>query len=119
MQFSADTLFQQNSYGHIRLEWSADHETTFELQRAQTAAFTDSLTIYTGPDRASFISGLENGTYYFRVRETGKEWSDIMTVLVEHQSLRLAFTLFTIGGIVFLLTVFVVVNGARRTAEVS
>jgi hypothetical protein len=69
---------------------------------------------------ASVISGLENGHYYFRVRGDGEDWSPPLEVVVVQQSLRLAFILFSIGGLVFILTVYVVVKGARDTSmEIS
>ena len=101
----------------MTLEWDSAQDSLFELQQAASADFTHARLIYQGPDKASFVSGLEDGTYYFRVRAPGEAWSDPLTVHVQHQSLKLAFTLFGLGGIVFLLTVFVVVNGARRAAK--
>lgn len=71
--------------------------------------------IYRGPDRASFISGLEDGTYVYRVRAADGEWSDPLTIIVKHQSIRLAKLLFGIGAVVFLLTVAVVVHGTWQT----
>jgi hypothetical protein len=38
-------------------------------------------------------------------------------VIVEHHSLHLAFTLFGIGGLVFVLTLLVVLRGAARTSK--
>ena len=115
VQFSVDSLVINSPEGHIRLEWAADQESTFELQRSLTSDFNSPTVLYRGPDRASFISGLENGTYYFRIREQNGVWSETLTVIVKHQSLLLAFMLFTIGAIVFLLTVWVVVRGAHET----
>lgn len=114
VQFTLDTLYYKLEEGHIRLEWAAERDTIFELQQSRTADFADPLTIYRGPDLASFISGLKNGTYYYRVRVPDDSWSDTMTIEVQHQSLQLALTLFGVGCVVFLLTVFVVVNGARQ-----
>lgn len=117
MQFSFDTTVINVQDGHIRLEWNGEEDATFELQRAPTEDFTHPQTLYRGPDKASFISGLENGTYYFRIRELNADWSDTLTLIVAHQSLKLAFTLFGIGGVVFILTVVVVVHGAMQTRK--
>ena len=58
--------------GHYKLLWKIENSETgeieFELQRAQDSTFTNALTIYKGPDLGSFISGLKNGKYFFRVR---------------------------------------------------
>jgi hypothetical protein len=116
VQFTVDTNFTTARQGHIRLDWKGVKNAKYELQRALKSDFTDPVMLYRGPDQASFISGMDDGVYYFRVRETEGVWSEVLTVQVAHQSLRLAFILFGIGGIVFLFTVIVVVNGARRYA---
>ena len=116
MQFTLDTTFFEVTDGHIKLEWRSAMETSYELQQSDTDDFADPKIVYRGPDRASFISGLRDGTYYYRVRAHDSGWSDIITINVRHQSLKLAFALFGIGGVVFLLTVFVVVHGARSVS---
>lgn len=111
--------------GSIKLIWrsTGEDETApaadFELQEATTKEFTDAHTYYHGPDLATYISGLPEGTYYYRVRlhaEDGStsEWSKPIMVEVEHHSLSLAWFLFAVGGIVFALTVAVVVGGTRK-----
>jgi hypothetical protein len=75
--------------------------------------------MYHGPDRASFISGLNNGTYYYRVKSEDSDWSKTLVVEVKHHSLRLAMILFAVGGVVFLLTVAVVVEGTFRTKKTT
>lgn len=114
--------------GSIKLTWSpgdvdADNsDIQFELQRATSSDFADARPCYHGPDRATYISGLADGDYYFRLREyisggAHSEWSQPVEVKVEHHSLNLAFTLFGIGGLVFALTLIVVVRGAARTSD--
>jgi len=116
------------SSGSIKLTWHSQAENrdtaiaAFELQRARKADFSDARTYYRGPDLATYISGLANGDYYFRIREVAgaqvlSDWSSPVKVTVEHHSLNLAFTLFGIGGVVFALTVMVVLRGARRTVD--
>ena len=117
VQFSFDTTYYKISEGHIRLDWTAKDAGVFELEQATDDSFSNAKTIYSGPDLASFISGLRDGMYHYRVRDKGGAWSDQLTVEVQHQSLKLAFTLFGIGGVVFLLTVLVVVQGARKSSR--
>ena len=104
------------SDGYVKLEWEGTENAIFELQQDTTSGFATARTIYKGPDLASFVSGLNNGTYYYRVREEGGEWSSAVVVNVEHQSLQLAFSLFGIGALVFLMTVYVVIHGVRKSA---
>lgn len=109
--------------GKVRVVWiheleaESDQTILFELHQSQTETFEDHKLIYKGQDMASFISGLPDGSYYFRVRAINpttdniSDWSESLVVNVQHYSLSFAFTLMLIGGIVFILTVFVVVYG--------
>jgi hypothetical protein len=113
--------------GYIKLSWEwmpgdgNSNSYEFELQQALDAQFLTSKPIYQGQDFASFLSGLKNGDYYYRVRvkEDGpwSEWSDPVMVEVKHHSLSLAFTLFGLGALVFLLTVGIVVQGNREVTQ--
>ncbi|MCB0520690.1 MAG: hypothetical protein H6577_22805 [Lewinellaceae bacterium] len=112
--------------GYLKLSWTWEAKAgnadapIFHLQRSQDAAFAHAKTIYKGPDFASFRSGLNNGLYYYRIRAALPDgstsgWSDPVLVEVKHHSLALTFTLVGLGAVVFLLTVIIVVQGARRT----
>lgn len=104
--------------GHIKLSWSLMESVDgYEIQQSTDPDFERSKIIYNGPDLATFISGLKNGTYYYRVRAKGSDWSNVITIHVRHHSLQLAFMLFALGGIVFLLTVFVVVKGTLQYSK--
>lgn len=102
--------------GHVKITWDLGGEdTAVELQQAESKRFEGARLVYRGTDRATFISGLENGTYYYRIRRIGGTWSSAATLKVKHHSLQLAFTLFSLGAVVFALTVFVVVKGTLNT----
>lgn len=120
---------QDTASGHVQLEWGA--ETTkpetllFELQRSETPTFANPVTLYQGPDTGTFLSGLPDGDYYFRLRSQTAEgnarsaWSPPLRVTVQHHAMALAMGLFVLGGVVFLSTVTVLVRGDRtmRSAE--
>lgn len=120
---------EQTESGHVKLSWkvptfssSATHPWVFELQKSNDPNFSTSVQLYQGPDLATFLSGLPNGNYYYRVRTsiTGvahSDWSSTILVKVEHHSLSLALWLFGIGATVFLLTVGIVVQGAVSTSK--
>jgi hypothetical protein len=123
--FENDSATFTNS-GSVKLSWRSSEavddvaDVEYELQRATTANLTDAARYYQGPDLATYISGLADGSYFFRVRELRSkrvvsDWSGTVAVNVEHHSLKLAFTLFGIGGLVFILTLLVVLRGASRT----
>ncbi len=115
---------------HVGLSWevragdegendNSDRAHGFHLQRADNPAFEDYRDLYEGSDRASFQPGLAEGEYFYRVRaidEDGNpgDWSRPLHVVVEYQSMRLAVSLFAVGGVVFLATLALVVAGAVR-----
>ena len=118
--------------GYVKLSWrwgppqSEPGQFEFELQRSQDSQFETATTLYRGPDFATFLSGLENGNYYFRVRgitanlakgEGKSEWSAPVLIRVNHHSLSLALILFGIGAVLFLLTVAIVIHGTRKSAQ--
>jgi hypothetical protein len=103
--------------GHVKIEWKRLKQgSRVELQQSESENFNGAKTIYSGPDNATFVSGLDNGTYYYRIREAGGEWSAPAMLTVKHHSLRLALVLFSLGALVFGLTVFIVVKGALHAS---
>jgi hypothetical protein len=76
--------------------------------------------VYRGPDRATVLSGLPDGTYYFRARiwqrgEPVTAWSEPVRAEVEHHSLARALGLFALGGVVFAATVALILLGRGQT----
>lgn len=116
--FRGDVYRLENDNGYFQLEWSADSISSVILQQSTTPEFEKTKDIYEGIDRATFISGLANGDYYYRVKEiNADQWSPTFHVTVAHQSLTLAYSLFTVGAIVFLLTVGLVFKGTKDVAK--
>jgi len=101
--------------GFYRLSWVTEAEQA-ELQEATDPAFHDPVTLYTGPDRASVLSGKPDGTRYYRVRgitnATPGRWSEPVRVTVEHHDLRRAFLFLALGFSVFVAILVTVVRGA-------
>src|SRR5690606_41296999 len=55
--------------GHVRLLWvSVAPDAVYEVQQSATAGFEAPITIYVGPDLATFVSGLNDGIYYYRLQ---------------------------------------------------
>ena len=122
------SLRESSSSGHIKIIWDASDEVRsgidFQLQKSQDPTFAKATTLYQGDDLATFLSGLENGEYYFRLRYVDEvssdpvsDWSEALWLTVKHHSLQLALWLFVLGAIVFFLTVFVLIKGVRDSKE--
>jgi hypothetical protein len=97
--------------GAYRLGWNNDQPgKIFRLEE-------DGEVLYVGPQQATTVSGRAEGSYAYRVGvlEDNKvsSWSEPCTVVVSPPSLALALTLFGVGLLVFVATVFVVVRGHR------
>lgn len=110
--------------GYIKIQWDDSNDipaATFTLEQSETSDFEESKVIYEGPDRASFISGLPNGHYYYRIKTQAKgktsDWSSTITVQVKHHSLTMALSLASVGLLVFVLTVAVVISGVKRVSK--
>jgi hypothetical protein len=103
--------------GYYQLNWQQKSPGNVELQEARSKDFIKAKTLYLGPDQASFISGRQDGEYFYRARpvesSNTSDWSNTVKVTVKHHSLNRAFLFFTAGAIVFLLILFVIHKGSR------
>lgn len=103
--------------GIVKLEWSNNLDSSspiYELQEADDIAFTNPKIIYSGIDEGTFISGLTDGVYHYRLRSKDGSWSNTVTIEVNHHSLQLALILMAIGAIVFLITIAVIMQGRKN-----
>jgi hypothetical protein len=116
-RLSSDT--ETATAGFYRLSWETGKPGRVELQQADSPAFTHATLRYRGPDRASVISGMPDGKWYYRVRtlddqDTGP-WGKTVELTVAHHPLSRAFMFFALGVAVFLATVALVLRGKERT----
>lgn len=119
---------EQTTSGYVKLSWkvptvlSSTSTWVFELQKSNDPNFNSPIQLYQGTDGATFLSGLPDGNYYYRVRTSiagvaHSDWSSTISVQVKHHSLSLALWLFGLGATVFLVTVGIVVQGAVATSK--
>ncbi|MEX2381455.1 MAG: hypothetical protein WD490_03650 [Opitutales bacterium] len=128
-ELNEDLHFLETVEPNVALAWETVNDTpgeavVFEVQWARDPGFPADDVWYRGRDRASFVAGLAEGDYFFRVRaeseaEESGPWSPVLQVNVEYQSLKLAWTLFGIGSIVFLATVVLIVAGNAQSQRES
>ncbi len=99
--------------GFFRLSWETDAESV-ELQEAASPDFRKTTTAYSGPDRATVISGKSDGTWHYRVRVSAHgepgPWSDPVSITVAHHNLGRALIFLALGFIVFVAIVLTIVR---------
>lgn len=110
--------------GYYQLKWHlpSGRETVFEVQEAARSTFQDPQQVYRGRDLARVLSGRPDGEYYYRVRAVSDQgvpgpWSNSVHVRVDYLPLSRAFTFFGLGALVFVATLFVILEGTRRAAR--
>lgn len=98
--------------GHVTVRWTPLPEAEaaprqYELQEAFSQDFDQPNLRYRGGHTSSVISGLPDGTRFFRVRQRSadagswSDWSKPARFQVEHHSLRFALSLLGVGAVVF------------------
>ncbi len=113
------------SEGVINLAWevSGDRQPAlFELQESSAAAFSEAETRlrYRGPDRGSVVSGMREGSHYFRVRAVEADgtvggWSEPVHVEARYISREKVVWLLSLGGVVFVATLTTLIAGHLRS----
>lgn len=109
--------------GYFQLKWKLpdEKERKVEVFTLQTSANPDfstaTRTIYQGPDSSSVISGLADGTYYYRVSDSfSGQNSPVLKVEVKHHSISRALIFFGLGTLMFVFTVVVLLKGSSKEA---
>ncbi|GAA5482154.1 fibronectin type III domain-containing protein [Haloferula sargassicola] len=98
--------------GTIDLRWSEKAGSEFELQQAREADFSRPHLRYRGTDHETVLTGLAEGTYHFRVRETPDgEWSEPLVFEVEYMNRGPLFLLLGTGAFVALSTIVAILHG--------
>lgn len=98
--------------GYILLSWNNTSQISVELQQASQPTFEHANTLYRGRNSSVMLSGLPDGTYYYRIRTSASEWSDQVTLRVSHYPVTQALLLFVLGALIFLSIAWVVIRGA-------
>lgn len=120
-RFAITPSTTKSNDGSVNLSWSISDQVIIELQQAERddPAYKS---IYKGADSATVITGLPDGDYLYRarlIRTDGQstEWTEPVSVIVEHHSLARAFLFFFVGSLVFLGTSFLILFGAKAASK--
>ena len=107
--------------GTVKLVWgsqdavlgtaSEDALPVCEIQQASALDFAAAETRFQGTDVESYVSGLSEGTHYFRVRSGSGEWSAPIEVTVTFIDRGKLFLLLGIGFVVAAATAGAIISG--------
>ncbi len=105
--------------GVYQVRWQGLGAVAVEVEESASPDFDVHRAVYRGEDKATTMTGREDGTWYYRVREVGSATpSDVSArVDVRHHSLPRAFGYFAVGLIVFAATTTLVFAADRRTGD--
>ena len=111
--------------GVLSLVWESDRDpgggeggsVEYELQQASDESFADAIVRYRGSDAGSYLTGLAEGDYFFRVRERDGEWSPTLTASVKFIDRRVLITLLATGFVVSAATIGTILVGSLKRVE--
>jgi len=120
----------ESSNGVISLTWRSSGEaegkegedgdrSTYVVQQARSEDFADAEVRYRGGQSATYLTGLAEGSYYYRVKVEGGDWSEPLRVEVEFIERGRLFLLLGIGFTVVAVTVAGIVTGSLRSRSES
>lgn len=103
--------------------WPTSAESDFILEQAPSDEFAEVLERYRGVDRSSVITGLAEGTYFFRVKTVEPSKGSLpprskhLKVEVAYMERGLVSLLLIVGGLVFLMTISAIFGGHRQVSR--
>lgn len=110
--------------GTVSLVWEdreagPEADRVYEVRRWEDGGSQEGQLVYEGEDTASFVSGLNEGEYTFRIRskkEDGMypEWGDDgLLVTVDYIDLSIVWPLMAAGAVCFIVLILTIVLGRR------
>lgn len=104
--------------GYLVLSWdAAPAPASLILEQSQRADFSNSARRELGEARATTLTGLADGDYYFRLVGASGPLSEPVHVQVAHHSLTRAASFFFLGACLFGLLIVVIVSGNREASD--
>ena len=98
--------------GYATVAWADVPGENFVLEEKTTS--NGWVVVYSGPDRATTLSGRADGAYEFRLKADGKPVGEPLSLVVSHHPLDRAWAFFSIGALMFVLLTVVLVRGSRQ-----
>ena len=105
-----------SSEGYFVLSWDTGGDgEQYVLQQALTPDFRETLDRPVAGAGSLTITGLADDSYYYRIGDTQRGWSNTVQVTVAHHSLGRAFAFFSLGLVLFAVLIFTILSGYRQT----
>ena len=97
--------------GYYKLSWSSPFDKSSTLEESNDSLFTNPSVFHIHNHDSITLTGRENGTYYYRMRDSNDEFSNVVHVTVKHHSVEKAFAFFALGLCIFIILIFVLRSG--------
>jgi len=113
LSLSASTSISNE--GYFVLDWQSDTPVEdLTLEQANDQSFSNPLERSLAGASAATITGLDDGTYYFRLTDTSSTLSNTVSVTVAHHSLGRAGSFFLLGLVLFSVLIVTILKGNRQ-----
>lgn len=104
--------------GTVTLEWAKTDETEIIVQQSASPEFAEPIDRYQGLDSASVLTGLAEGTYYFRIGEANTgNWSEPLEVTVKFFPRGKLWLILSTGAVVVMATIITIIAGHFRSQQ--
>jgi len=99
------------SAGYVTLAWDNDNKETIAIEQSMGNGWK---TIYQGLDKATTLSGLSDGDYFFRLKHADGSYSNQISLEVKHHTRAKAFGFFGLGAFMFVILLIMIFRGTRN-----
>lgn len=113
LSLSASTTISNE--GYFVLDWQTDSPVEdLTLEQASDQNFSNPLQRSLAGASAATITGLADGTYFFRLTDSNSPLSNTVNVTVAHHSLGRAGSFFLLGLVLFSILIVTILKGNRQ-----
>lgn len=112
LELSAST--NSATAGYFTLAWFSPDIQVTVLQQSTSPEFHEYTETHVSNVQQSTLTGFNDGKWYFRLKGSQGEYSNIVNVEVHHHSLSKAFLFFTLGLLMFCLLITILILGYKQ-----
>ena len=97
--------------GYYKLTWPSSFGNSFILEESNDKFFSNPTVLRIHNEESITLTGRQDGSYYYRIKDSNDKLSNVVHVTVEHHSLQKAFAFFALGLSLFVILIFVLRMG--------